>query len=136
MAEETSSNVNKNEKRYGAKVALAAFDSMEKAKEREDEVSMNAKAFIEECEKAGRNPIEVVKFVAGKHGIELSGKRPDENGNLYDLLREVVDTVVDRIFEEEEDGGDEDEDEFDPTVLVARNKPVRKCRVFGYAFTW
>ena len=126
----------KSEERYGAIVALAAFDSMEKAKEREKEVSVDAKAFIEECEKAGRNPIDVVKFVAGQYGIELSGKRPDDKGHLYDLLREVVDTVVDKFFEDEVDDGDGDDDEFDPTVLVARNKPVRKCRVFGYAFTW
>ena len=135
MAEETI-RINKKEERYGAKVALAAFDSMKKAKKRENEVSMDAKAFIEECEKEGANPIEVVKFVAGQHGIELSGKRPEENGFLYDVLREVVDIVVEGIFEDEEDGGEDEDDEFDPTVLVARNKPVRKCRVLGYAFTW
>jgi len=110
----------KSEERYGARVALAAFDSMKKAKECENEVSMDAKAFIEECEKAGRNPIDVVKFVAGQQGI----------------LREVVDIVVEKLFEDEDDDGDDDDDEFDPTVLVARNEPVRKCRVFGYAFTW
>ena len=126
----------KSEERYGARVALAAFDSMKKAKECENEVSMDAKAFIEECEKAGRNPIDVVKFVAGQQGIELSGERPVENGHLYDILREVVDIVVEKLFEDEDDDGDDDDDEFDPTVLVARNEPVRKCRVFGYAFTW
>ena len=125
----------KSEERYGARVALAAFDSMKKAKEREKEVSMDAKAFIEECEKAGRNPIDVVKFVAGQHGIELSGKRPDDKGHLYDLLREVVDTVVDQFFDDEEDVGEDEDDMVDPDILVV-NKPVSKCRVFGYAFTW
>ena len=134
MAEETS-RVSKNEERYGARVALAAFDSMKKAKERENEVSIDAKAFIEECEKEGANPIDVVKFVAGQHGIELSGKRPEENGFLYDLLREVVDIVVEGFFEDEEDGGEDEDDESDPTVLVARNKPVRRCRAFWYTFT-
>lgn len=134
--EEETSRESKNEERYGARVALSAFDSMKKAKERENEVSTDANAFIEECKKEGVNPIEVVKFVAGQHGIELSGKRPEENGFLYDLLREVVDIVVEGFFEDDEDGDEDEDDDFDTTVLVGRNKPVRKCRVFGYAFTW
>lgn len=127
---------------YGEDVARAALDVMEAEQKRADAVSANAQAFIDACEKAGRNPISVVKFVAGKNGIGLSGSRPDDavKASLYDLLREVVDTVVESFFEPDDASDDEDdetdEEEFDPTVLVARNNPVRKCRVFGYAFSW
>ena len=134
---------NKVEKRYGASVAIEALSSMKNEKKRKDEVSSDAEAFIAECEVAGENPISAVKFIAGKKGIVLSGERPEgENGKMYDLLREVVDEVVEKIFMEEEDDDDFEEesemdDELDPTVLVAKNRPARKCRgVFGYAFTW
>ena len=143
MSEDNKVEIKKAHERYGASVAIEALSSMKNEKKRKDEVSSDAKAFIEECEAAGENPISAVKFVAGKKGIELSGERPEgENGKMYDLLREVVDEVVEKIFMEEEDDDEFEEesemdDELDPTVLVAKNRPARKCRgVFGYAFTW
>lgn len=127
------------EEKYGTKVAKAAFEAMDKEKEVSESIASEAEAFVEECDKAGRNPIEVVKFVAKEAGIELSGPRPEDREKCmsYDLLREVVDIVVERVFECDE--GEEEDDEDDPTILVAKSCPVRKTRnasVFGYAFSW
>ena len=128
-----------NEEAYGAEVAHAAFRAMDAEKERSDGVKSDAKAFIEACEKEDRNPIDVVRFIAGQAGLKLSGDRPDgEKGKTYDLLREVVDNVVEEVFDDvlESDGKSQDDsdDDMDPTILVAR--PVRKTRIVKYAFTW
>ena len=117
---------------YGAKMARAAFDMMENEAKQEDALSADAKAFIKECQEAGKNPIEVVKFLAGKEGIELSGKAPSDDGKrqVYDLLREVVDNVVEAAFASMDQ--DEDDDWDDPTIQVARNVPFRKTHVLRY----
>jgi len=123
-----------SEGRYGANVALDAINSMGKDEKREDEALLDAEAFIEECDKLGKDPISVVRFVADKNGIELSGKRPDgEKGRLYDVLRDVVDRVVEDIFNEEDD---DEEAECCTAPACSESGPIRKCSVIGYAFTW
>lgn len=146
MEEKTNSNTEPEKKPhvYGADLARAAFDAMDKESERENIVSSDAEAFLDECEKADRNPIEVVKFLAGKNGIELSGKRPEDlgKGHMYDVLREVVDMVVEDIF----DDGDEDAEQGDDDVESDSNsrpalaskvvRPARKSVFVEYAFSW
>lgn len=138
MAEETSCE-NKKTGCYGAKVAHDAFDAMDADKKREESVSSDAKAFVEACENDGRDVIETVKFVARKNGIELSGKRPSdtEKADLYDLLREVVDIVVEEFFDDDGEGEDDPDDSGDcPEMPTSKTSPVRKSAVFTYAFSW
>ena len=147
MEENNNGNTEQEKKPhvYGADMARAAFDAMDKEKERENVISSDADAFLDECEKAHRNPIEVVKFLAGRNGIELSGKRPEElgTGDMYDVLREVVDMVVEDIFDADGED-DESQDDEDPEVsansrptLPSRTvRPARKSVIVEYAFSW
>lgn len=135
-----------NQVGQGAKIARDALAAMEKETASEERVASEAEEFVNECEKSGRSAIDVVSFVAGKSGVRLSEPRPEdeEKGRLHDLLKAAVGVAVRRdvlnagspragicLSDLSEDDGFDDY-----TQLVARNKPVRKGRVFGYAFTW
>lgn len=129
-----NTNAGKKTVRYGAKVALEALDYMDALSKRDDEVSSDAKAFIEECENAGKDPIEVVKFLADQRGIDLSGRCPGEESGkvLYDLLRKVVDVVVDDAFEKELD---KEDDGPGRPIIVAKCRPSAMGNLFAYLFT-
>ena len=103
-------NVNPGQKLYGAEfgeaVASIAIDAM-----RDEEAPRDAaRAFIKKCVSENRNPLDVVKRVAGRYGISISRDAPPDNEkkHIYYLLREVVEQVVSKAEEDlmAEDEGD------------------------------
>ena len=107
---------------FGEAVASMAIDAMNE----EEEPKEAAAAFIGKCVSEGRNPIEVVKRVAGHYKISVSSEEPPENDALrhvYFLLREVVRQVVTSAAEEQ---NEEDGQKIEKFV---RN-------VFKYSFSW
>lgn len=53
--------------------------------------------FIEECDRQGRNPLDVVKFVADENGIDLSGDAKIAYGGDKAMIRDLLVGVLKRI---------------------------------------
>lgn len=51
-------------------------------------------SFICECEKSGKNPIEVIQFVAKKNGISLTEKAPNGKEYISKLLKDALKKVM------------------------------------------
>lgn len=96
-------------------MAAAKEKAEKEAAERVKCVDEQADEFIADCESAGKNPMEVVAYVARREQVSISGDAPEcaEKRHTYDLLRAVVAKVVRDMFEEVSAGFAED-CEFDP----------------------
>lgn len=91
-------------------MAAAKEKAEKEAAERAKCIDEQADEFIADCEAAGKNPMEVVSYVARRERISVSGDAPEceEKRHAYDLLRAVVAKVVRNMFEEVSAGFAED----------------------------
>ena len=91
-------------------MAAAKEKAEKEAAERVKCVDEQADEFIADCEAAGKNPMEVVAYVARREQVSISGDAPEceEKRHTYDLLRAVVAKVVRNMFEEVSAGFAED----------------------------
>ena len=103
--EETASgcNANTNAGSLGESLAAGAIIEMDNAendngKSWNDEITeANVDGFIEKCEKEGKNPVDVVEFIAKINGIEIFSECAPKDASkrgIYELLRRVVKKVL------------------------------------------
>ena len=75
---------------FGAELAKKAIAGLVKDEvmscRKNAEIDKSVKDFLEECNKAGKNPVSVVKYIADKEGIDLT--RTPETGELLDSYRQ------------------------------------------------
>ena len=149
---------------WGESVAKSAVAGMDAPKAEgvclSDEMQIKDEdidGFIEKCDKEGKNPLDVVKFIAEQNGIDLSSvPRGDSlKLRLYELLKGVVrkvllgfvsycadnyglgvlQSIISSVGNSKEKAvprSADKESEVPVRVLPVRLVPVR----IGYAFTW
>lgn len=87
----------------GEAIAAGAIVKMEKGKREEKKhedhkiTEADIDGFIERCDKEGKNPLDVVKFIAEINGIDISFERVPMDSSkrgVYDLLKGVVKKVL------------------------------------------
>lgn len=73
----------------GRAIAASAIEEMHDVKD-------DAKEFVEECRRKGRDPQEVVAFIAAREGFLLGQEEPKDKArkSLYVLLKEVIREAV------------------------------------------
>lgn len=96
-------DANTNAGSLGESLAAGAIIEMDNAKKDNgkgwhDEITeANVDGFIEKCEKEGKNPIDVVEFIAKINGIEIFSECEPKDASkrgLYELLKCVVKKVL------------------------------------------
>lgn len=61
-----------------------------------------ADEFIADCKRAGKNPMDVVAYIAKREQLSISGREPEEESrrHTYSLLRAVVTKIVKSLIED------------------------------------
>lgn len=83
----------------GEMIARSAIEEMVKPVEADPGdglcvAEQDVDSFICECEKSGKNPLEVIQFVAKKNGISLTGKTPKGKEYISTLLKAALKKVL------------------------------------------
>ncbi len=83
----------------GEMIARSAIEEMVKPVEADPGEGLcvaeqDVDSFICECEKSGKNPLEVIQFVAKKNGISLTGKTPKGKEYISTLLKAALKKVL------------------------------------------
>ena len=83
----------------GEMIARSAIEEMVKPVEADPGEGLcvaeqDVDSFICECEKSGKNPLEVIQFVAKKNGISLTGKAPKGKEYISTLLKAALKKVL------------------------------------------
>lgn len=84
---------------YGEMIARSAIEEMVKPAEADTGdgllvAEQDVDSFICECDKSGKNPLEVIQFVAKKNGISLTGKAPKGKEYISALLKAALEKVL------------------------------------------
>ena len=83
----------------GEMIARSAIEEMVKPVEADPGEGLcvaeqDVDSFICECEKSGKNPLEVIQFVAKKNGISLTEKAPKGKEYISTLLKAALKKVL------------------------------------------
>ncbi len=83
-------------------MAAAKAKAEAEAVEHEKCIDSQADEFLADCKAAGKNPMEVVAYIAKREQISISGDEPDDDSKkeTYRLLRAVVSKIMVALIED------------------------------------